>query len=150
MNKKVLTTIALISLSACVNAANHSAELHSNQDREFTLGIVQREIRTGMSQEAVATALGSPNIVSEDASGYETWIYDKIAQEASYSNSSGTAGGLLGAGGPVGSVLLLGLGGGSYEKNAGASASTQRTLTVVVKFDDHGRVSKATYHSSRF
>ena len=54
----------------------------------MTVGVVQREIHTGLTQDQVAEALGSPNIVTRDASGNETWIYDKIATEASYSNSS--------------------------------------------------------------
>ena len=137
-------------LIGCVNAARNAAELHSAQEREMTLGIVQREIHRGMSQDEVAMALGSPNIVSKDDSGRETWIYDKIASEASYSHSRGSAGGMAGVAGDVGSVLLLGLGGGSYGKNAGASAVTQRTLTVVIKFDGRGLVDTATYHSSRF
>ena len=40
-----------------------------------------------MTQDQVAAALGSPNIVTRDAAGRETWIYDKIASEASYSSS---------------------------------------------------------------
>jgi len=148
MNK--LVYLLPLVVAGCVNASRHSAELHSAQEREMTLGIVQREIRNGMSQAAVAEALGSPNIVTRDAGGQETWVYDKIATEASYSNSRGGAGGLLGAAGAAGSVLLLGLGGGSYEKDAGASAVTQKTLTVVIKFDESARVHSATYHSSRF
>jgi hypothetical protein len=41
-----------------------------------------------MSGTEVAVALGSPNIVTRDSGGKETWIYDKIATEASYSKSS--------------------------------------------------------------
>ena len=54
----------------------------------MTLGIVQKEIRVGLSQADVAAALGSPNIVTKDSADKETWVYDKIASEASYSASS--------------------------------------------------------------
>jgi hypothetical protein len=74
----------------------------------MTVGIVQKEIRVGMSQADVALALGSPNIVTSDGSGKETWIYDKIASEASYSASSGGVSGGVGAGGLAGSALILG------------------------------------------
>lgn len=143
-------SLACLLLSGCVNAAVHQQELHSTQEREMTLGIVQREIREGMSQGDVADALGSPNIVNRDSGGKETWIYDKIATEASYSNSRGGAGGAFGAGGYAGSVLLLGLLTGDYQKQAGASAQTQKTLTVVIRFGTGGKVERATYHSSRF
>jgi len=149
MKVKLLVLSALL-MSGCVNARNHTAELHSTGEREMTVGIVQREIHKGMSQDQVAMALGSPNIVSKDASDRETWIYDKIATEASYSNSRGNYGGAAGIAGAPGAVLLLGLGGGSYEKNAGASAVTQKTLTVVIKFDSRQLVDSARYHSTRF
>ena len=92
----------------------------------------------------------SPNIVSADKSGDEAWIYDKIATEASYSNDSGGVGGIAGVAADVGSTLLLGLGGGSYERNAGASAVTQKTLTVIIKFNGKKQVKDFSYHSSKF
>ncbi|MBS0605170.1 MAG: hypothetical protein JSS60_09085 [Verrucomicrobia bacterium] len=100
----------------------------------MTLGIVQKEIREGMAQGDVAAALGSPNIVTKDQQGLETWIYDKIASEVSYSNDGG------------GVWLLL----GGYQKNAGARGSSQKTLTVVIKFDAQSQVEKVSYNSSKF
>ncbi len=148
--KKSLVIIVLLGASGCVSARGHMADLHSAEERRLTAGVVQREIREGMSQGDVAAALGSPNIVSRDADGAETWIYDKIATEASYSRSDAGYGGVLGAGGPVGSILLLGLGGGSYGEEAGASAQTERTLTVIIKFNRGGAVQSAAYHSTTF
>jgi outer membrane protein assembly factor BamE (lipoprotein component of BamABCDE complex) len=134
----------------CVNAAKHTQELHSTQEREMTVGIVQKEISIGMSQADVAIALGSPNIVSKDKSGKESWIYDKIATEASYSKSSGGVGGGVGAGGIAGTTLILGGIGGGYSKDAGAAATTQKTLTVVIKFNENKEVESFDYHSSKF
>jgi len=71
-----------------MTAAQHQLNLGSSQEREMTLGIVQKEIRVGLSQADVAAALGSPNIVTKDSADKETWVYDKIASEASYSASS--------------------------------------------------------------
>ena len=134
----------------CMTGAEHSKSLHSADERAMTLGIVQAKITRGMSQAEVAEALGSPNIVTKDEGGSDTWIYDKIATEASYSNDSAGGMGLLGAGGEPGSSLILGGLLGSYSRNAGASASTQRTLTVVIKFDQKNRVKDFSYHSSKF
>ena len=78
----ILTTVSL--LASC-----GSHHLHSEKEREMTVGIVQKEIRQGMSQGEVASALGSPNIVTKDQNGSQTWIYDKIASEVSYSNDHG-------------------------------------------------------------
>jgi len=134
----------------CMTAADHQRNLHSSQERELTLGTVQARIYRGMSQADVAEALGSPNIVTKDMQGDETWIYDKIASEASYSTDRGDLGGLAGAGGLAGNVLLLGGLSGGYSRAAGASATTQRTLTVVIKFDSRSRVKDFSYHSSKF
>jgi outer membrane protein assembly factor BamE (lipoprotein component of BamABCDE complex) len=143
--------ILLVSgLCGCVNAARNTEELHSTHERDMTVGIVQREIHRGMSAGEVAEELGSPNIVEKDEGGKETWIYDKIATEASYSRSSGDTSGLVGAGGLPGSALILGIFTGNYAKSAGASATTQKTLTVVIKFDNNSRVDSFSYHSSKF
>ena len=146
----MLMAIGVLTLSACVSARNHVADVHSSTERELTAGVVQKEIRQGMYQDQVAEALGSPNIVSRDESGLETWIYHKIATQASYSNSRMGAVGGVGAGVPIGASLLLSLVGGSYDQSAGASATTQKTLTVVIKYSAAGTVQSATFHSSTF
>ena len=99
----------------------------------MTVGTVQREISKGMDQASVAEILGSPNIVSKDKEGQETWIYDKVASEVSYSTGSSGIVGLL-------------IGGGS----SGAAASSQKTLTVVIKYDDQQLVDSFSYHTSSF
>jgi len=153
MLKKFAICICIMttgSILGCMTAAQHQQELGSTKEREMTVGIVQKEIRKGMSQADVAVALGSPNIVTNDGSGKETWIYDKIATEASYSTSSGGVSGGVGAGGLAGSALILGGVGGGYSKAAGASSTTQKTLTVVIKFDARRNVESFSYHASKF
>ena len=146
----ILLLLVCVLMSGCMTAAEHQQSLSSAQEREMTVGVVQKEIRVGMSQADVATALGSPNIVTRDSEGRETWIYDKIATEASYSRDSGGAGGFVGAGGITGSALILGVLGGNYSRDAGASSTTQRTLTVIIKFDKETKVETFSYHASRF
>jgi len=137
-------------MSACMSAAEHQQSLGSTKEREMTVGVVQKEIHVGMSQPDVAAALGSPNIVTKDSEGMETWIYDKIATEASYSSSSGTAAGSVGAGGIAGTSLILGGIGGSATRQAGASSSTQKTLTVIIRYDQNSQVASFSYHASKF
>ncbi len=120
--------------AGCSSAGKHAASLDSERQREMTLGIVQKELKKGMTQGDVAIALGSPNIVTKDQDGVQTWIYDKIATEVSYSQDRG------------GIWLIL----AGFEKSAGARASTQKTLTVVIKFDEKELVDKVSYHSSKF
>jgi outer membrane protein assembly factor BamE (lipoprotein component of BamABCDE complex) len=121
-------------LGGCTTAAEHQQQLGWTAEREMTVGIVQKEIRAGLTEEQVALALGSPNIVTRDAAGNETWIYDKIASEASYSRSDA-----------YGTILILGGG-----RAAGASSNTQRTLTVVIKFGADRMVETFSYHASKF
>jgi hypothetical protein len=69
-----------------------------------------------------------------------------MATDNVYSSSSGGISSLfLGFGGSVAG----GLGGGT-NSSTGASSTSQRTLTVVIKFDKDGKVRDFAYHSSSF
>jgi len=137
-------------LNGCMTAQQHYQDTHGAKERQMTVGTVQREIRKGMSGAEVAEVLGSPNIVTTDGEGREVWIYDKISTDVTYSRSSGgVIVGLL-VGGLSGDVLAGGGAGGSYGKSAGAESKTQRTLTVLIKFDEQKMVRDFAYHSSRF
>ena len=100
----------------------------------FTLGNVQAKIYRGQTQEEVAIALGSPNIITKGSSGHDTWIYDKVGSSIEYCNSSG---GFW--------LVIVGTG-----RSTGVAESSQRTLTVVIKFDSRGEVDEVTYNSSKF
>lgn len=133
-------------LVGCQTAAFHKADVQDDSTDRITVGKVQKEIRVGMSGAKVAGTLGSPNIVSTDEQRREVWIYDKIATDRAYSSSFGGV-----------SALILGLGGGAAggigaggSASAGASSTSQRTLTVIVKFDNDGKVRDFAYHTSRF
>ncbi|HSM31561.1 MAG TPA: hypothetical protein VK854_12755 [Woeseiaceae bacterium] len=136
-----LLVAASLVLSAC-SATRHRAEVQDDTIDRVTVGTVQREIRVGMPSAEVASILGAPNIVSTDADRREVWVWDKVSSEVSYSRSSGVVAGLV-----IGSSAG-GVGGGS--RNAGASRSSQRTLTVIVKFDAASRVRDFSYRTSSF
>ena len=103
-----------------------------------------------MSGEDVVLALGAPNIVTTDEQRQETWVYDRFATERVYSTgSAGLAALVLGAG-AAGSGALAGAGGGGTIASAGAHSTTQRTLTIVVKFDAARRVRGFAYRQSSF
>lgn len=137
-------------LSGCMTAPQHYQDTHGARERQMTVGTVQKEIRKGMSGAEVADVLGSPNIVTTDGEGREVWVYDKISTDVTYSRSSGgVIVGLL-FGGVSGNALAGAGAGGSYSKSAGAESKTQRTLTVVIKFDDKSRVRDFAYHASSF
>lgn len=145
MKKKILSlvlTLPLFATSALPSfAVLQSAKVTKSkqivspvQEQELTLGIVQKDVRIGSTQEEVATALGSPNIVTRDSDEKDTWIYDKVSSISSYDSKG------FGIG-----IILAG-----YVKSKGAVQNTQKTLTVVIKFDKNNRVESFTYHMSKF
>ena len=140
----------LLPLTGCMSAHQHYQQTHGAQERQMTVGTVQKEIRKGMSAAEVAEGLGSPNIVTTDSEGREVWVYDKISTDVTYSNDYGGAGVFLLIGGTSGGTAGGGLGSANYSRSAGAQSKTQRTLTVVIKFDEQKMVRDFAYHSSRF
>jgi len=164
--KRLLTLLLVLGVAAPVFAINDTPKLSRKcrrhpekcqvqmttpvNEQQMTLGIVQRDIKIGTSQTDVASIMGSPNIVTQDADGKETWIYDKVSSITSY-NSSGFGIGIGGGGGGWGSHGGgLGLANVGYNTNGGTVQSVQKTLTVVLKFDDNHNVSSLSYHMSTF
>jgi outer membrane protein assembly factor BamE (lipoprotein component of BamABCDE complex) len=138
----VVTAMAALLTAGC-SATHHAADVREADDTDrVTVGTVQKEIVIGMSAADVAAVLGSPNIVTTEEERQETWIYDKISSDVTYSRSSGTVVGLI-----FGSA---GGGAGAGTTNAGASTRSQRTLTVIIKFDGSSKVRDFSYHTSRF
>jgi outer membrane protein assembly factor BamE (lipoprotein component of BamABCDE complex) len=151
--KNIYKFLLLISISltlGCMSAAEHKAAIQNTDSDRLTAGKVQREIKVGMPSADVAEILGSPNMVTTDEKRREVWVYDKIATETVYSTSSGGVSSLILGG--AGSAGLLGglLGGGSANRDAGAASKTQRTLTVIIKFDENQKVRDFSYRQSSF
>lgn len=135
MKKMLLAVIAVIFLSGCSSAYYHAKQVHkADQLDRVTVGKVQSQIKIGMSSAQVVEVLGSPNIVTTDENRLENWVYDKIATDVVYSNESG------------GAWLII----GSVHPSSGAQSTSQRTLTIVIKFDAEKKVRDFAYHSSSF
>ena len=146
MEKILVPLVMLMLLSGCMTAAQHRKSVQDDAVDRVTVGTVQREITVGMSGAGVAEVLGSPNIVSTDAERREVWIYDKISTDAAFSKSKGGVASLLvGIGGVIG-----GAGAAGYKESSGASSKSQKTLTIIIKFDVNKRVRDFSYHTSRF
>tara|TARA_S200000501_G_C20736744_1_gene705432 strand:+ start:286 stop:726 length:441 start_codon:yes stop_codon:yes gene_type:complete len=132
---KFTPLILLALLTGCMSASKHGAEVNRAVEGDnLTVGSVQKKISVGMSGADVVSALGSPNIVTTDDMRRETWVYDKISTTVARSESSS-------------GVFLLIVGSGS---SSGAASRSQRTLTVIIKFDPSGKVRDFAYHTSRF
>ena len=132
-------------LAGCMSASDHRKAVQDDSGDRVTVGTVQKEIRVGMSGAEVAAALGSPNIVSTDEERREVWIYDKVATDYVHSESSGGVSALI-----LGLGSVVGLGGANADRSAGAASTSQRTLTVIIKFDNDKKVRDFAYHTSKF
>lgn len=127
----IMYTAAIFMGTMGCSADYHAGKVQKGlQGDKMTLGTVQREITIGMSSAAVVEALGSPNVVTTDEQRREVWVYDKIATDVAASGGGWT-------------LLLLG-------QSAGAASKSQRTLTIIIKFDEDKKVRDFAYHISRF
>jgi len=132
MYKVIATMIIGAFMGGCVSAASHRADVQDDSVERISIGTVQRSIAVGMSSTQVVEVLGSPNIVSTDDQRRENWVYDKVSSDISYSNSQSGLG-----------ALILG-------QRAGAASRSQRTLTIIIKFDNNSKVRDYSYHTSKF
>ena len=134
--------IGTTSLLIGCTAPSHRQAVQDDSGDRLTVGTVQREIAIGMPASDVAAILGSPNIVTTDEERREVWVWDKISSDVAYSRSAGVIAGLLvgGSGGGAGGASV----------SSGAASTSQRTLTVIVKFDSESRVRDVSYRSSSF
>lgn len=150
-NTILSVAIAAGFLTACQTASQHAADVRASQDADrVTVGKVQREIRVGMTNAQVIEVLGSPNMVTTDEQRRENWVYDKIATDTVYSSSSGGVNALVLGGGIIGSAIAGGAGGAGYSSGAGARSTSQRTLTIIIKYDEANKVRDFSYRSSSF
>lgn len=128
--KKVLLVLLLL-LTSCMTASEHRADIRDDTGDRITVGKVQREIKVGLPSSSVIEILGSPNVVTTDEKRREVWVYDKIATERIYSQSQE-------------SLIFW------ADDQVGASSQSQRTLTIIIKFDESSTVRDFAYHTSRF
>lgn len=150
LTRAMVVLAATLALLGCQSAAQHRQDVSDNSGDQLTVGAVQRDIEIGLSGAEVAQILGSPNVVTTDEQRREVWIYDKISTQSAFSNSSGSASAGV-AGIPfITGGLLGGVGSATASGSAGAQETSQRTLTVVIKFDEAGLVRDYSYHTSRF
>lgn len=152
MTLRWTTALCLLTLllSGCMTTAEHRAAVRDDGGDRLTAGKVQREIKVGMTNAQVVEILGSPNLVSTDEKRREVWVYDKVSTESAYSTSTGGVNALILGGASSGGLLGGGLGGAGYNKGAGASSTTQRTLTIIIKYDEQGKVRDFAYRQSSF
>lgn len=130
-----MVTLLIVAALAGCDAQKNADDVGIGKDGQpLTVGKVQREVARGMTGAQVIEALGSPNIVTTEEGGREVWVYDRFATDVRYSQSAG------------GVWLIL----AAFSNSTGAASTSQRSLTVVIKFDDAKHVRDVAYHSMQF
>ncbi len=130
----LLAIIPTLLLIGCATVSDNRQQVESVESNNLTVGKVQREIRIGMYSAEVIEVLGSPNVVTTDEERREVWIYDRISTDIVYSEKGSYA-----------TLIIIGGGGAS-----GTKSTSQRTLTIIIKFDKENKVRDFAYHASRF
>ena len=130
----VIALSALLLVFGCTSLQQQKDAVRDNSADRVNVGTVQREIHKGMSGAEVIAVLGTPNMVTSDGNQRETWVYDKVATETV---SSGSSGGLF---------LIF----GSAQSGSGVTSTSQRTLTIILKFDEKHLLRDFSYRQSSF
>ncbi|MCK5893779.1 MAG: outer membrane protein assembly factor BamE [Endozoicomonadaceae bacterium] len=133
--KHVMPVILVsIFMQGCMTPEQHQNAVKNDSSDKITVGKVQKEISVGMSGAQVAEVLGSPNIVSTDKDNDEVWIYDKVSTRSASSRGKNGA-----------NILIL-----FDSLNFTATSSSQKTLTIIIKFDKDDKVKDFSYRASSF
>ncbi len=133
--KKYLVPVmlgAFFALGGCVQA---NLKPVTQRNGALTTGNVEMHIKVGVTtMTQVLETFGAPNITTTDGSGQEVWTYQRAAtvSQSSSSNNYWT-------------VILTG--GGA---NASGFEQTQRTMTLIIKFNKHDVVSDFRSRYSEF
>lgn len=131
---QMMKTWIALGLCLSVVAAGCASEKAEIKEDRLTVGKVQGEIKVGMPASQVAELLGSPNIVTTDDKRREVWIYDKVSTDRVDSASSSYAG-----------LIILGT-----RSSDSSSSQRQRTLTIIIKYDEEKKVRDFAYNSTQF
>jgi outer membrane protein assembly factor BamE (lipoprotein component of BamABCDE complex) len=127
-------SISLALLLAGTGCQSWPRETLDSGAENLTVGRVQQEIQIGMDAASVAAILGSPNIVTTDAERRQVWVYDKVSSDRVDSSRSDHA-----------TLILIGT------RSKGSSSSTrQRTLTIIIKYDEKNFVRDFAYNYTQF
>ena len=140
-------------------------------ESKLTAGKVQQNISKGMYSTDVIKALGSPNIITKDKMGKTTWVYDRVSTYHSKTNGGLNfvrmnandfiiSGGIL-----AGTAQIVSSGGASnflisaaalglvtlFSTNDDYEYKTeQKTITIILDFDENERLQNFSYMYSSF
>ena len=124
----------LVGLCLSMGVAGCGGKQAEIKEDRLTVGRVQGEVKVGMSAAQVAELLGSPNIVTTDDKRREVWIYDKVSTDRVDTASSS-----------YGTLIIMGA-----NTRDSSSSQRQRTLTIIIKYDEDKKVRDFAYNMTQF
>jgi outer membrane protein assembly factor BamE (lipoprotein component of BamABCDE complex) len=127
-------TWLLVGLCLSMGVAGCGGKQAEIKEDRLTVGRVQGEVKVGMSAAQVAELLGSPNIVTTDDKRREVWIYDKVSTDRVDTASSS-----------YGTLIIMGA-----NTRDSSSSQRQRTLTIIIKYDEDKKVRDFAYNMTQF
>lgn len=122
MKKKITSLFILLFLAA------------PGFSEEFTLGMAQQCLHPGMSQSEIVCCLGAPNLITKNAQGCETWVYDKKSQSTTETCCRKWYW-----------IFFKG-----KRKGCNSTETSQKALTVTINFDKNSCLEDFSYNSSSF
>lgn len=131
---KASASIITLSLFGCAPQTVPLNNIPARKIETQKLAVGSAQIlKRGMSGADVISSLGSPNVITTDKDGFETWVYDKISNEYEYITAQD------------GGWLL-----GPKSQQSGVEVKSQRTLIVVIKFDETKKISNVQYRQTSY
>jgi outer membrane protein assembly factor BamE (lipoprotein component of BamABCDE complex) len=129
--------LILISFTLLAGCSTNSGPLvsipsRSMETQRLAVGAAQM-LKVGSTSERVIELLGSPNVVTNNEDGLETWVYDKVSKETEVVRTSD------------GGWLFT-----PKQQQSVVSVVGERTLIVVIKFDKGQRVSNVRYRQTSY
>jgi outer membrane protein assembly factor BamE (lipoprotein component of BamABCDE complex) len=129
--------LILISFTLLAGCSTNSGPLvsipsRSMETQRLAVGAAQM-LKVGSTSERVIELLGSPNVVTNNEDGLETWVYDKVSKETEVVRTSD------------GGWLFT-----PKQQQSVVSVVGERTLIVVIKFDKDQRVSNVRYRQTSY
>ena len=107
-------------------------------NRNLTLGLIQKNIKKGLSQTEILESIGSPNIITKNKKGEEVWTYDRISNEKKSQSRFGSF--------ILNPFYIFGMGSSNYSKSESSSTS----LTLIINYDNNNEVIDFSYQSLKY
>ena len=117
----------------------------------LSYGVVTAAVERGKTTQLELIQLfGGPNISTTDGEGVETWVYERSVSQTDAATKSNNWQAAANLGVSFGNAQLGASGGGGSSGAGSSTASSFRSLTVIVKFNPNKTVKDYSVRASQF